>query len=188
MHYEITASQQAIRQNLTSAQRNSSLFSESPRIGGRTLRRGQTLKFDKAQFETNLVIIQRLIKAGAIQVVAVVEGKRYGWKTKEVESPVKEETGDAQGMVDEAVRLAKEIEDAKALEALKAAEALAAASTAGPTSEVSTEAKPLAEETVPQVAAEPVVEAPAAEATPEVAAPVESAPVEQGKSKKGKKA
>ena len=74
MHFEITASQQAIGKQLTPAQRNSSLFSEAPRIGAVTLRRGQVLKFDKGQMKQHEVMLKRLFDAGAIEIVQV-DGK-----------------------------------------------------------------------------------------------------------------
>jgi len=74
MHFEITASQQAVRKPLTTAQRNSSLFSEAPRIGATTLRRGQVLKFDESQMKQHEVMLKRLFDAGAIEIVRV-DGK-----------------------------------------------------------------------------------------------------------------
>lgn len=191
MHYEITASQQAIRQNLTSAQRNSSLFSESPRIGGRTLRRGQTLKFDASQYEVSKVIIERLHKAGAIEVFMVVGDKRANLRNEkfDVETIAAEKPT---GMVEEAVKIATEIEDKKAMEAMDAAIAKAdAEAKAGILAEstvVSTPAPEPVVESVPAVEVAPVVEAaPVVETVPAVEAPVEAAPVEQSKGKKGKK-
>lgn len=187
MHFEITASQQAIRQNLTPAQRNSSLFSEAPRIGGRTLRRGQMLKFDESQFKANEVIIKRLFDAGAIEIVHVVGDKRANLRTQKF------------GV--EAVEAAATVETKKieAVDDQKPPDDSAALSATAPSAEVPTEAKPLAEETVTQPA--PVVEvapavepvpaveaAPVVEVPPAVEVPVEAAPVvEQSKGKKGKK-
>jgi hypothetical protein len=71
MHYEITASQQAIRKNLSTTQRMSSLYSDSPRIGTVTLRRGQVLRLSVAEHKYHQAHLDRLIAAGAITVVAV---------------------------------------------------------------------------------------------------------------------
>lgn len=76
MHYEITASLQTINKHLTSAQRNSSLFSEAPRIGGVTLRRGQVLKFNQDQMRHNDVMLRRLFDAGAIEIFQVTDTRR----------------------------------------------------------------------------------------------------------------
>jgi hypothetical protein len=95
MHYEITASQQAVRKPLTSAQRNSSLFSEAPRIGAVTLRRGQVLKFDSDQMKHHEVMLKRLFDAGAIEISQVDGDRRRDFRTEEVkmkrvEEPKKE--------------------------------------------------------------------------------------------------
>lgn len=200
MHFEITASQQAVRKNLTPAQRNSSLFSESPRIGGRTLRRGQMLKFDESQFEANKVLIKRLFDAGAIEIVHVVGDQRanlrthkFGVETIEAEKQT--------GMVEEAVKIAQEIEDKRAKEAMDEAiakaDAEAKANILAEATVVSTPApEPVVEpvpapvvEVAPVVEAAPVVPevAPVVETVPVVEAAPVSAPVEQGKGKKGKK-
>ena len=83
MHFEITASQQTIRKPLSSAQRNSSLFSEAPRVGGKTLRRGQVLKFTKEQFEQHKVMLKRLFSAGAIEIVHVDGESRHDFRDEE---------------------------------------------------------------------------------------------------------
>lgn len=192
MHFEITASQQAVRKNLTSAQRNSSLYSESPRIGGQTLRRGQMLKFDESQFKANQVIIKRLFDAGAIEIVHVVGDKRANLRTEKFDT----ETIKAEkptGMVEEAVKVAQEVEDKKAMEAMDTA--IANANILAESAVVSTPAPEPVVESVPAVEVAPVVEAaPVVETVPAVeavvapvAAPVEAAPVEQSKGKKGKK-
>lgn len=85
MHFEITASNQAIRKPLTTAQRNSSLFSEAPRIGGKTLRRGQTIKFDETQFRANEVMLKRLFDAGAVEIVQVDGKSRNDLRKQQVE-------------------------------------------------------------------------------------------------------
>jgi len=82
MHFEITASQQAVRKPLTTAQRNSSLFSEAPRIGATTLRRGQVLKFDESQMKHHEVILKRLFDAGAIEISEVEGAERHDLRTE----------------------------------------------------------------------------------------------------------
>ena len=70
MHYEITS---AVKPGvaLTSAQKNSSLFSEAPRIGTKTLRRGTILKLSDAEFKHHEIRIKRLLDAGAVEVKTV---------------------------------------------------------------------------------------------------------------------
>ena len=80
MHFEISAAQQTLYKSLTTVQRNSSLFSEAPRVAGKTLRRGQVLRLSKEAFQTAEVEIRRLEKAGSIVIHQVGEEK----KTQEV--------------------------------------------------------------------------------------------------------
>jgi len=74
MHYEITASTQAVRTEMTTAQRKSSLFAEAPRVGAITLRRGQVLKLTPEQFAHRELSLKRLFLAHAIEIFRV-EGK-----------------------------------------------------------------------------------------------------------------
>ena len=76
MHFEISAAQQTLYKPLTTVQRNSSLFSEAPRVAGKTLRRGQVLRLDKEAFRAAEVEIRRLEKAGSIVVHQVGEEKK----------------------------------------------------------------------------------------------------------------
>lgn len=206
MHFEITASQQAVRKNLTSAQRNSSLFSESPRIGGRTLRRGQMLKFDESQFKANEVIIKRLFDAGAIEIVHVVGDKRANIRTHKFDAetvaaegkvvppvedppaltPVPETKTQPEGALeDERVKTMAVVDEFLAKADAEAKAVLAEATV------VSTPAPEPVVESVPApvVDAAPVVPevAPVVETVPAVEVAPVSAPVEQGKGKKGKK-
>lgn len=76
MHFEIT---RALKpgQQLTSAQRNSSLFAEEPRIGAQVLRRGSLpLRLSEAAFKASFTQIKRLFMAGAIDIAAVNEHRR----------------------------------------------------------------------------------------------------------------
>lgn len=83
MHFEITASQQSVRKPMSTAQRNSSLFSEAPRIGATTLRRGQVLKYDETQMKQHEVMIKRLFDAGAIEIAQVDGDRRRDFRTEE---------------------------------------------------------------------------------------------------------
>lgn len=68
MKYEIKPAVSQHRQHLTPAQRTSSLFSESPTVMGKVLRRGQSLVVtdkDMAHHENQL---KRLIDAGSITI------------------------------------------------------------------------------------------------------------------------
>ena len=82
MHFEITASLQSLHKPLTTAQRNSSLFSEAPRLAGKTLRRGQVMRMSEAEFRTNEVMAKRLFDAGAIEIVVVDGDHREDLRTK----------------------------------------------------------------------------------------------------------
>lgn len=82
MHFEITASLQSLHKQLTPAQRNSSLFSESPRLAGKTLRRGQVMRLSEAEFKANEVMAKRLFDAGAIDIVMVDGANREDLRTK----------------------------------------------------------------------------------------------------------
>lgn len=90
MHFEISASIQAIHKHLTTAQRNSSLFSEAPRIGVKTLRRGQVLNFSEAEFKAQEVQIKRLFDAGAIEVFMVEGHHRTNLRTVKKEELVQD--------------------------------------------------------------------------------------------------
>jgi hypothetical protein len=70
MHFEITSSIKPGKQ-LTPAQKNSSLFTEAPRIGTKTIRRGQTIVLSKEEFQFHEVVIKRLVLAGAIDIKTV---------------------------------------------------------------------------------------------------------------------
>lgn len=83
MHFEITASLSAIRKNLTKAQRNSSLFAEAPRVAGKTLRRGVTMKLEPEQFKTQEVMLKRLFDAGAIEIAQVDGERRRNFREEE---------------------------------------------------------------------------------------------------------
>lgn len=72
-YYVIEPALKATRQNLTMAQRNSSMFSEAPRIMGKTLRRGSKLLLSDAQMNQNALHIGRLYKAHAIEISEVQE-------------------------------------------------------------------------------------------------------------------
>jgi hypothetical protein len=90
MHFEITASQQTIRKPLTTAQRNSSLFAEAPRLAGKTLRRGQVLRMSAAEFKANEVMAKRLFDAGSIEIVMVDGDHREDFRKKEQDWKAKE--------------------------------------------------------------------------------------------------
>ena len=83
MHFEITASLQSLHKPLTTAQRNSSLFSEAPRLAGKTLRRGQVMRMSEAEFKTNEVMAKRLFDAGAIEITMVDGDRREDFRTRE---------------------------------------------------------------------------------------------------------
>jgi hypothetical protein len=94
MHFEITAALQAIHKH----QRNSSLFSESPRIGAQTLRRGQVMSLSEKEFAAKEVAIKRLFDAGAIEIFQVDGKDRVNLRdakkayVKHKEAPVRGET------------------------------------------------------------------------------------------------
>lgn len=71
--YEIKSAVGAIRQQLTVAQRTSSLFSEAPQIGGKILRRGVSLILEEAQYLFLKSKIDAMVKAGAVTVTVVGE-------------------------------------------------------------------------------------------------------------------
>lgn len=71
MHYEIEAAVQSVGKQLNPAQRASSNFSEAPRIGSRTLRRGMALKFTEAEMRASEVTIKNLYNAHAIEIYRV---------------------------------------------------------------------------------------------------------------------
>jgi hypothetical protein len=77
MHFEITPAMTAVRKALTPTQRTSSRFSEAPRIGAKTLRRGQKLVL-KVEDLTKPVVLQlrRLFTAGAIEIHQVSDAGR----------------------------------------------------------------------------------------------------------------
>ena len=76
MHFEITHGVKAGKQ-LTAAQRNSSLFSEEPRIGAQTLRRGSPpLKLSREQVVTLASQLKRLFLAGAIEITGFDDGRK----------------------------------------------------------------------------------------------------------------
>jgi len=83
MYFEITASQQTVRKPLTPTQRRSSLFSEAPRIGATTLRRGQVMRLDQDQFKAQESVIKRLFDAGAVEISMVDGDKREDFRQKE---------------------------------------------------------------------------------------------------------
>lgn len=80
MHFEITASVQSVGRQLNATQRGSSHFSEAPRIGHRTLRRGQVLKFSEADMKANEYVLKKLFEAHAIEIVQVQEGMRTSFR------------------------------------------------------------------------------------------------------------
>lgn len=170
MHFEITASQQAVRKPLTSAQRNSSLFAEAPRIGAVTLRRGQVLKFDRDQMKQHEVMLKRLFDAGAIEIFRVDGKLREDLRALEKDR-------EEERVVMNDVRKELRAEDARQKEEIKAPPP--SAPKAAPAVEL-----PPAPEPVPEVAvaAEPVVEVPVV-----VAAVTETSSNESGKGKKGKR-
>lgn len=83
MHFEITASLQAGSRQISTAQRKSSLFSEAPRIGAKTLRRGQVLKLSEAEFKASEVAIKRLYDAHAVEVCRVDGDHREDFRKRE---------------------------------------------------------------------------------------------------------
>ncbi len=78
MHYEITPAHGTVRKQLNATQRGSSMFSFAPRIGTKTLRRGQKLKLEQEEFLRSLQTIKQLFNAQAIEILAVdkVQGSK----------------------------------------------------------------------------------------------------------------
>lgn len=68
MKYEIKPAVSQHRQHLTPAQRTSSLFSETPTVLGKVLRRGQSMTVTEEQMKSNESILRRLVEAGSITV------------------------------------------------------------------------------------------------------------------------
>ena len=199
MHFEITASLQSLHKQLTPAQRNSSLFSEAPRLAGKTLRRGQVMRLSEAEFKTNEVMAKRLFDAGAIDIVMVDGDHREDLRTKKsVKGKIPEER---RGEIPpEALKVGadsiREAEDARILEELRKESPPPSA----PKVEVKAEVPPPSPEPSPEPAKElepaeeekVVLDAPKEpEAAPEpVPAPPPSAPapvVTESKGKKGKR-
>lgn len=87
MHYEIAAAVQSVGKQLTPAQRSSSLFSEAPRIGSKTLRRGQSTKFSEAEMKASEVIIKRLYDAHAIEIYRVDGDRRVSMRDQKNSAP-----------------------------------------------------------------------------------------------------
>ncbi len=71
MHYEIEAAVQAVGKQLNPAQRASSHFSEAPRIGHKTLRRGMALRFTEEEMKASELTIKKLYNAHAIEIYRV---------------------------------------------------------------------------------------------------------------------
>jgi len=193
MHFEITASQQAIRKPLTTAQRKSSLFAEAPRIAGQTLRRGQVLRFDEAKFKANEVMLKRLFDAGAIEIAQIDGGLRKNLRDED--RTMADAVADAKYAVKKAKSLKEDEIKLPPPSAPKAAPVIELPATPA-TEPVKNEAFPTPEELQAAVATEnkqteeqieqavskltPVEEAP----PPPPSAP---APVESSKGKKGRK-
>jgi hypothetical protein len=72
-HYVVEAALQTVRKSLNSHQRNSSMFSEAPRVGGKTLRRGVKLALNETQMKVMDLQLRRLHKAHAIEIYKVDE-------------------------------------------------------------------------------------------------------------------
>jgi hypothetical protein len=76
-YVEISAAMKAVRSNLTRSQRASSRFAEAPRIGDRTLRRGQVLRLSSEQLDGPMGLqVTRLMAAGAIDIHEVHGDKK----------------------------------------------------------------------------------------------------------------
>lgn len=70
MHYEVTSALKP-GQQLTGKQRTSPYFTDSPRIGVHTIRRGQVLRLSEAQFQASKADIRKLLRGEAIELYVV---------------------------------------------------------------------------------------------------------------------
>jgi hypothetical protein len=73
MHFVVAPKVKAGRNELTTAQRTSSFFSETPRVAGQILRRGQSIVLSEAQLKLNELHLRRMMLAGAIEITAVLD-------------------------------------------------------------------------------------------------------------------
>lgn len=78
MQYKIETATGTIRTNPTHAQRTSALFSEAPIIGGRILRRGQSIILSELQMKHGEIQLQRLLSAGAIKITPIASLEEIG--------------------------------------------------------------------------------------------------------------
>lgn len=97
----VMASLQAVRKNLNLHQRNSSYFSEAPRIGSTVLRRGVKLHLNDSQMKSLELQLIRLHKAHAIEIYRLGEkGELIDVRT-EMEEAAKAVAADSAAVMDD---------------------------------------------------------------------------------------
>lgn len=202
MHYEITASTQAVRKEMTTAQRKSSLFAEAPRVGATTLRRGQVLKLSPEQFAHRELSLKRLFLAHAIEIFRVEGKSRFSMRDQKrsVDSSPKEaeEAGEkfdpvkAKADREAAEKLLAEAEaaDAELLKMLSEApveKPVEAATQETPVVETAPATEPVVHAEAPTVVEETAPAAPPEVIVPPPPPSAPAAPVSESHGKKGKK-
>lgn len=70
MHYEVTSALKP-GQQLTARQRTSSYFTDAPRVGTHTIRRGQVLRLSSEQFKASKGDLKKLLLGHSIEIFQV---------------------------------------------------------------------------------------------------------------------
>lgn len=92
MHYVIKPVVTQHRTNLSHAQRTSPLFSETPVVLGKTLRRGQSMVISEEQMKANEAHLKRMVDAGSITVKAELSAEEKEALHKQLTVPPSDPT------------------------------------------------------------------------------------------------